>query len=180
MSASTTVPALDVHELERHRPALVSHCRRMLGSSLEADDAAQETIVRAWRALDAFEGRSSVRSWLWRIATNVCLDMSRSPQRRSVGIEPPALGERPADDPDPVDTAVLADEVRAATAALAVRLTRQQRAALVLCDVMRWPAAETAARLGVSVAAVNSSLQRARAALTAGVPPASAVTRTRC
>jgi len=179
-ATASPAPAVDVHELERHRGALVAHCRRVLGSSLEAEDAAQETIVRAWRSLDSFEGRSSVRSWLWRIATNVCVDMGRSPQRRSVGVEPPALGERAAEDPDPVGTAVLADEVRAATGTLAVRLTGQQRAALVLCDVMRWPAADTAARLGVSVAAVNSSLQRARAALSAGAPPASAPTRTRC
>jgi RNA polymerase sigma-70 factor (ECF subfamily) len=155
-----------IDDLEAHRSALVHHCRRMMRSSSEAEDAAQETIVRAWRSLDRFEGRSSVRSWLWRIATNVCIDMTRSPQRRAIAAEPSTLTALHAADGDPVDLAVVADEVRVAVGLLD-RLPARQRAALVLRDVYRLPAADTAARLGVSVASVNSALQRARSALAA-------------
>jgi RNA polymerase sigma-70 factor (ECF subfamily) len=159
--------AVSIDDLEAHRRALLHHCRRMLGSSAEAEDAAQETIVRAWRNLHRFEGRSSVRSWLWRIATNVCIDMARSPQRRAIAAEPSSLLALPAADDDPVDLAVEADEVRAAIGLLASRLTGPQRVALVLRDVYRLPAADAAERLGVSVASVNSALQRARSALAA-------------
>jgi RNA polymerase sigma-70 factor (ECF subfamily) len=159
--------AVTIDDLEAHRGALVHHCRRMMRSSSEAEDAAQETIVRAWRNLDRFEGRSSVRSWLWRIATNVCIDMTRSPQRRAIVAEPSTLTALGVADDDPVDHAVAADEVRAAVGLLASRLTARQRAALVLRDVYRLPAADTAERLGVSVASVNSALQRARSALAA-------------
>lgn len=159
--------AVSVEDIELHRSALVQHCRRMLGSSSEAEDAAQETIVRAWRGLDRFEGRSSVRSWLWRIATNVCIDMTRSPQRRAVAAEPASLVAVAAVDGDPVDHAVTADEVRGAVDVLATRLTGRQRAALLLRDVYRLPASDAADRLGVSVASVNSALQRARAVLAA-------------
>jgi RNA polymerase sigma-70 factor (ECF subfamily) len=159
--------AVTIDDLEAHRGALVHHCRRMMHSSSEAEDAAQETIVRAWRNLDRFEGRSSVRSWLWRIATNVCIDMTRSPQRRAIAAEPSTLTAFGVADDDPVDHAVVADEVRAAFGLLASRLTARQRAALVLRDVYRLPAADTAERLGVSVASVNSALQRARSALAA-------------
>jgi RNA polymerase sigma-70 factor (ECF subfamily) len=159
--------AVTIDDLEAHRRALVHHCRRMLGSSSEAEDAVQETMVRAWRNLHRFEGRSTVRSWLWRIATNVCIDMSRSPQRRAIAAEPSTFVASITADDDPVDRLVKADEVRTAVDVLATRLTGRQRAALVLRDVYRLPAADTAEHLGVSVASVNSALQRARSALAA-------------
>ena len=159
--------AVTIDDLEAHRRALVNHCRRTLGSSSEAEDAVQETLVRAWRNLDRFEGRSSVRSWLWRIATNVCIDMTRSPQRRALAAEPSTFHASIAVGGDPVDRVVEADEVRAAVGVLATHLTSAQRAALLLRDVYRLPAADTAERLGVSGASVNSALQRARSALAA-------------
>lgn len=159
-----------VHDLEAHRSILVAHCRRMLGSSAEAEDAAQEAIVRAWRSLARFEGRSSVRSWLWRIATNVCLDMSQSPQRRAVpaaeptGREIDGVSRQVA---EPGDLVAEADDVRLAVAVAVQRLPPRQRAALVLCDVLQWRAAEAAEVMNVTVASVNSALQRARATLAA-------------
>jgi RNA polymerase sigma-70 factor (ECF subfamily) len=174
MSATLTPePAaapVTVHDLEAHRSILVAHCRRMLGSSVEAEDAAQEAIVRAWRSLDRFEGRSSVRSWLWRIATNVCLDMSHSPQRRAVPAAEPAgreIGAVSRHVADPGDVVAEADDVRLAVAVAVQRLPPRQRAALVLCDVLQWRAAEAADLMNVTVASVNSALQRARATLAA-------------
>jgi RNA polymerase sigma-70 factor (ECF subfamily) len=186
MSSTATQDVAE--ELDRHRRELTGFCYRMLGSAAEADDAVQETMVRAWRAAGSFEGRSSVRTWLYRIAQRVCIDMGRSPQRRArpmdLGPSSPfdraalgvARGEhtfvRPvADDRvvdpegDPAEVAEARESVRLAFVAALQHLPARQRAALLLCDVLRFPAAETAAVLGASVPAVNSALQRARATL---------------
>ncbi len=187
----TTSPSVD--ELETHRRVLTGYCYRMLGSASEADDAVQETMVRAWRAAERFEGRASVRSWLFRIATNVCCDMARSPQRRA---RPMDLGPRRTPDPvhldhvlvegswitpvpdsavidlggDPGEVAVARDSIRLAFVAALQRLPAKQRAVLVLCDVLRWSAAEVADLLETSVASVNSARQRARATLARSTP----------
>jgi RNA polymerase sigma-70 factor (ECF subfamily) len=159
----------------------------MLGSGFEAEDAAQEAMVRAWRSLDRFEGRSSLRSWLYRIATNVCLDMLRGRQRRAQpmdlgpastaeGTVGPALGERTwvqpipderviATDGDPAEVAAARDSVRLAFITALQHLPARQRAVLILREVLRWPAADVAQLLDTSVASVNSALQRARATL---------------
>jgi RNA polymerase sigma-70 factor (ECF subfamily) len=175
-------------KLEEYRKELTGYCYRMLGSGSEADDAVQETMLRAWRAADGFEGRSSVRSWLYRIATNICLDMLRGRQRRALPMDlgpasPPVeslLGEpHPADiwvspiadsrilpeHGDPADIAVARDSVRLAFVTAMQHLPARQRAALILCEVLKMPATEAAATLDTSVPAVNSALQRARATL---------------
>jgi RNA polymerase sigma-70 factor (ECF subfamily) len=179
-------------QLEEYRRELTGYCYRMLGSGFEADDAVQETLLRAWRAADGFEGRSSLRSWLYRIATNICLDMLRGRQRRALpmGLGPasPPVGTmlgapRPDDlwvspiadsqvlSGDPADIAVSRESVRLAFVAALQHLPGRQRAALILCEVLKVPAAEAATTLGTSVAAVNSALQRARATM-ADVAPA--------
>jgi RNA polymerase sigma-70 factor, ECF subfamily len=170
-------------ELEQHRSQLTAYCYRMLGSPFDAEDAVQETLVRAWRGVDHFEGRAAVRSWLYRIATNVCLDMVKSSQRRA---RPMDLG--PAREPvesnlyvpaearwiepipdtliaDPAEVAVARDSVRLALVAALQHLPARQRAVLILRDVLRWEASEVAELLGTTVASVNSGLQRARATL---------------
>jgi RNA polymerase sigma-70 factor (ECF subfamily) len=177
-------------ELEDYRRELTGYCYRMLGSGFEADDAVQETMLRAWRAAEGFEGRSSVRSWLYRIATNICLDMLRGRQRRALPMDlgpasPPVealFGDsRPdeawispvADDRvlpdhgDPADIAIARDTIRLAFVTALQHLPARQRATLILCEVLRMPATEAAATLGTSVPAVNSALQRARATLAA-------------
>src|SRR5215475_13331220 len=173
---------LATDELEGHRRELTAYCYRMLGSGFDAEDAVQETMVRAWRAGERFEGRSSVRSWLYRIATNVCVDMLRGRQRRARPMElgpsrPPVDSSLEAVLPEgswvsPIaDERVLppeADPAEVAEARDSIRLAfvpALQRATLILCEVLRWQAAEAAELLGTSVAAVNSSLQRARATL---------------
>jgi RNA polymerase sigma-70 factor (ECF subfamily) len=189
------MPAELEHELEEHRLELRGYCYRMLASPFEAEDAVQETFIRAWRGFDGFEGRSSLRSWLYRIATNVCLDMRRSVQRRA---RPMDLG--PSNEPieanlhelpettwlepvpdalvigahsDPAETAVTRDSVRLAFVAALQHLPPRQRAALILCEVLQWKASEVAELLGTTVASVNSSLQRARATLETSQPSAS-------
>jgi RNA polymerase sigma-70 factor (ECF subfamily) len=186
MTLSPTTLSTD--ELEQHRRELTGYCYRMLGSGFEADDAVQETMLRAWRAGDSFEGRSSVRSWLYRIATNVCLDMLRGRQRRarpmelgpSSAPEERFLGEMLpehawvspiADDrvlpeeANPAEIAAERESIRLAFVTALQHLPARQRAALILCEVLRWQATEVAELLDTSVAAVNSALQRARATL---------------
>jgi len=186
MTVGTGAP--DLVELESHRRQLTGYCYRMLGSASEAEDAVQETLLRAWRNAARFEGRSTVRSWLYRIATNVCLDMGRSVQRRARPMEmgpssppvesflgpmlPEATWITPvADDTvvpehaDPAEVAVVRDSIRLAFVTALQHLPPRQRAALILCEVLRWQAAEAAELLSTSVPAVNSALQRARATL---------------
>jgi RNA polymerase sigma-70 factor (ECF subfamily) len=174
--------------LEQHRRELTGYCYRMLGSGFEAEDAVQETMVRAWRGIDRFEGRATVRSWLYRIATNVCVDMLRGRQRRArpmdLGpasiVDPAAAGptlpeatwvlpvpeERvTADDADPAEVAASRETIRLAFIAALQHLPARQRAVLILRDVLRWRALEVAELLESSVASVNSALQRARATL---------------
>ena len=164
--------------LEEHRRELTAYCYRMLGSPFEAEDAVQETFLRAWRSYDRFEGRAALRSWLYRIATNVCLDMVGSRERRArpmdlgparepilenAAILPEATWIEPI--PDPADVAVDRETIRLALVAALQHLPPRQRAALILCEVLHWKASEVAELLETSVASVNSALQRARATL---------------
>jgi RNA polymerase sigma-70 factor (ECF subfamily) len=182
-------------QFESHRRELTGYCYRMLGSGFEAEDAVQETMVRAWRGFDRFEGRSTVRSWLYRIATNVCLDMLRGPQRRArpMDLGPSStagsslgapVGEHswvlPVADArvlpsagDPADVAALRDSIRLAFVATLQLLPPRQRAVLILREVLCWQAEEVAELLESSVASVNSALQRARATMALSVesPP---------
>ena len=173
-----TQPTDVVPRLERHRGELRSHCRRMLGSVSEADDAVQETLVRAWRSYDGFEGRSSLRTWLYRIATNVCLGMVQRQQRRArpMDVELWYLQAEAAGDDrggrvtasvDPADTVAEGDAVRRAFVVALGALPPRQRAVLILRDVLRWQASEVAELLSSTEASVTSALQRARATLAA-------------
>ena len=174
-------------ELESHRRALTGYCYRMLGSGSEAEDAVQETMVRAWRAADRLEERGALKSWLYRIASNVCFDMLQGPQRRALAMDlgpasaadgalgaglPESAWIQPIADsrvlPPEADPAEVADQretLRLAFVAALQHLPPRQRAVLVLREVLRWQAAEVAELLGTSVASVNSALQRARATL---------------
>ncbi|MGW1109268.1 sigma-70 family RNA polymerase sigma factor [Streptomyces sp. NPDC002540] len=173
--------------LEGHRVELTGYCYRMLGSAFEAEDAVQDTLVRAWRNFDRFEGRSSLRSWLYRIATNVCLDMLNAGKKRArpVDLTGPTPLARAALNPlpentwlepmpdgrilpttaDPAETAVARESVRLAFVAALQHLPPKQRVVLILREVLAWKASEVAELLDTSVASVNSALQRARATL---------------
>ena len=175
--------------LEQHRSELTAYCYRMLGSPFEAEDAVQDTMVRAWRGIGRFEGRSALRSWLYKIATNVCFDMLDGRARRArpmdLGpageVDPAALHALPEttwiepvpdalvvpEDADPAEVAVARETIRLAFVAALQHLPARQRAVLILCEVLRWRAAEVAELLGTSVASVNSALQRSRATLAA-------------
>jgi RNA polymerase sigma-70 factor (ECF subfamily) len=176
-------------ELEQYRVELTGYCYRMLGSSFEAEDAVQETMIRAWRNLERFEGRAALRSWLYRIATNVCIDMLNSRKRRALPMdlgpaqEPvesnlhtlpatewiqPVPDSLVVPDGDPADVAVARETIRLALVAALQHLPPRQRAVLILSEVLRWQASEVAELLDTSVASVNSALQRARATLSAG------------
>ena len=173
--------------LEQHRSELTGYCYRMLGSAFEADDAVQETLLRAWRAFDRFEGRSSLRSWLYRIATNVCLDVLNGRQRRALPMDlgPAKSADSPLPAPlpesawiepfpdgrvipvgsDPAEAVMARESIRLAFVAALQYLPARQRAVLILRDVLRLRASEVAELLDTSVASVNSALQRARATL---------------
>ena len=174
-------------DLEGYRAELTAYAYRMLGSAFEAEDAVQETLIRAWRGIEGFEGRSALRSWLYRIATNVCLDMLKGSQRRArpmdlgpAGTAETALGRPLAEtawiepipdgriipqDGDPAEVADSRESIRLAFVAALQHLPPRQRAVLILREVLRWRASEVAELLETSVASVNSALQRARAAL---------------
>ena len=188
-SPLTTRPApgdLDTH-LEQHRRELTAYCYRMLGS-VDAEDAVQETFLRAWRAYDRFEGRAALRSWLYRIATNVCFDMLNGRERRARPMdlgparEPvvenlstmpevtwiePIPDDRVVPEGDPAEVTVARETIRLAFVAALQHLPPRQRAVLILSEVLRWKASEVAELLETSVASVNSALQRARATLEA-------------
>ena len=183
----TVIDAIGIEDLEAYRGELVGYCYRLLASIQEAEDAVQETMMRAWRALARFEDRGGVRPWLYRIATNVCIDMSNGRVRRALPVDltsagsvsdrlvrsrPEATWVQPAPDAmvlhpsdDPADEVVQRESVRLAFLAAMQRLSGRQRAVLILRDVYRWPAAEVARLLDTSPGAVNSVLRRARSAL---------------
>ena len=158
-----------------HRAELTAYCHRMLGSPFDAEDAVQETFLRAWRAAGRFEGRASLRTWLYRIATNVCLDALGRSARQPVPVRSEEMPEPVADpcrDPDPSDRVLVREAARHAVLGAIGVLPPRQRAVLVLRDVLSWRASEAADLLGTTTAAVNSALQRAHAALQAMGPEA--------
>lgn len=188
---------MSVAALEQYRPALIGHCYRMLGSVLDAEDAVQETMLRAWKAMDKFREQASLKTWLYRIATNVCLDTLASTKRqrtrpvemsptpgvvhdglvleqraREHWVEPiPDAMALPSEEQcDPEERAILKESIRLAFVAALQYLPPRQRAVLLLTQVLGWSAAETAESLDMTVAAVNSALQRARATLEARNP----------
>ena len=185
-TTKTAPSELDAH-LERHRTELIAYAYRMLGSSFEAEDAVQDAFLRAWKSYDGFEGRAALRSWLYRITTNVCLDMlnSRGKRARPMDLGPAQSADTPLPEPlpevtwidpipdervvaadgDPAEVAEARESVRLAFIAALQHLPPKQRAVLILREVLRWKAAEVADLLETSVQSVNSALQRARASL---------------
>ncbi len=188
MTTSPTAPGIE-QQLEQHRPELTGYCYRMLASPFEAEDAVQETLLRAWRASGEFEKRSTLRTWLYRIATNVCIDMAEARERRALPMDlGPAREPNPAnlatpevpwveplpdalvtfatsDDPEAV--AMRRESVRLAMVTAMQRLPARQRATLLLREVIGLSAAEVAALLETSEASITSALQRARATIDA-------------
>jgi RNA polymerase sigma-70 factor (ECF subfamily) len=192
-SVTRPAPAELERTFEQYRGELTAYCYRMLGSPFEAEDAVQDTFIRAWRGFEHFEGRAALRSWLYRIATNVSLDMLNGRQRRArpmdlgparepeaanlhtlpetTWIEP--IPDSLVDDGDPADVALARDTIRLAFVAALQHLPPRQRAVLILCEVLRWKASEVGELLETSVASVNSALQRARATIeSADISPA--------
>ncbi|GAA5044705.1 sigma-70 family RNA polymerase sigma factor [Nocardia callitridis] len=189
---TTTLDPDVLASFERHRRELCAYAYRMLGSSFEAEDAVQETFTRAWKSYAAFEGRASLRSWLYKITTNVCLDMIDGPQRRArpMDLSGPSRPDAPipaaqpdyvwiepipdglAFGADPADHASAKDTLRLAFVAACQHLPASQRAILIMREVLRFSANETAEALTMSPASVNSALQRARATMSK-VRPAS-------
>src|SRR4051812_9082392 len=181
---ATLLPPLE-QELESHRRALTGYCYRMLGSGGEAEDAVQETMVRAWRAADRLQDRAALKAWLYRIASNVCFDMLDGSKRRAQPMDmgPASAADAPLgspedtwiqpiadarvlpEDSDPAELAESRETLRLAFVAALQHLPARQRAVLVLRDVLRWQASEVAELLDTSVASVNSALQRAPATL---------------
>jgi RNA polymerase sigma-70 factor, ECF subfamily len=170
------VEPITMTRLQSYERELTHHATTMLRARFEAEDAVQETMMRAWGARDRFEGRSQLRSWLYRICTNVCLDMLASRQRRALlnletpgsetpAVAPDAITMWARSDADPAEVAVARESVRLALVAVLHYLPPKQRAALMLREVLHWSASEIAGLLGTSVPAVNSALQRARATL---------------
>jgi RNA polymerase sigma-70 factor, ECF subfamily len=165
-------------ELEEYRRELTAYCYRMLGSAADAEDAVQETMIRAWRSLEKFEGRSALRSWVYRIATNVCFDALNSSKKRARPMDLAGPGEPLFENlrelpevtwltplPTPDEAVEQRDTLRLAFVAALQHLPPKQRAALILCEVLQWQAAEAAQLLETTVASINSALQRARATL---------------
>jgi RNA polymerase sigma-70 factor, ECF subfamily len=172
---------------EQYRTELTAFCYRMLGSAFEAEDAVQETMIRAWRSFDRFEGRAAVRSWLYRIASNVCFDALKGRRRRALPMDMEEVGyaDGPVAEPtsetvwvgpiaerrvldstgDPAEEAELRASVRLAFVAALQYLPARQRAVLILREVLKWKASEVAELLDTTVVSVNSALQRARATL---------------
>ena len=148
-----------------HRAELTAYCRRMLGSSFDAEDAVQETFLRAWRASGRFEGRAPVRTWLYRIATNVCLDALGRTARLPLPVEELPQPPDCSGEPDPADRALDRERLQLGILAALGVLAPRQRAILILRDVLSWRASEVAELLGMTPVAVNSALQRAHAAL---------------
>src|SRR5271155_306613 len=183
MEATALSSRSELGELEQYRRELTGYCYRMLGSPFEAEDAVQDTLLRAWRSMARFEGRASLRSWLYRIATNVCMDALSHKERRvrpmdlgearsphgpigeilpeTTWIEP--LPDRAVAGSDPAEVVQSRETIRLAFVAALQRLPPRQRASLILCEVLQWKASEVAELLDTSAASVNSALQRARA-----------------
>jgi RNA polymerase sigma-70 factor, ECF subfamily len=190
MEATSLTARPSFEDLEQYRRELTAHCYRMLGSPFEAEDAVQDALLRAWRSLDRFEGRAALRSWLYRIATNVCFDMLNNKERRArpMDLGPARSPDGPIgeilpevtwiepvpdrlvvqDGSDPAAVAEGRETIRLAFVAALQQLPPRQRAALILCEVLKWKASEVAELLETSVASINSALQRARATIDAG------------
>jgi RNA polymerase sigma-70 factor, ECF subfamily len=178
MAVMATASAELESQLEQHRSELTAYCYRMLASPFDAEDAVQETLIRAWRAYERFDHRASLRTWLYRIATNVCLDLLGGKERRARPMDLGPAGAPVLENlrelpeitwvqplPDPVDKTVERDTIRLAFVAALQRLPARQRAVLILCEVLHWQASEAAELLETTTVSVNSALQRARATL---------------